>query len=613
MADSVKIDLQIAGDAEAKLAAVEAVLKRIQREREDAKAERAGPTAQAELQGGRKADELRETARTARQRVADAQLDEANRAAAARKESDQRQKEYEKEQAERVKAEKDLVAKRHEVAKQRQDSVRHGVGIAAGGVRGGLTGAMGAAGGYAAIGAVAIEATGQLFEKIGKSAEILNNSFLTTSQRQRALAEEFLPLVGSIRKMMDGLNGITNQFAIQEMESKKFGAGLRVESEYGGQIRERKYAIAGAEARVRGMGAADYTPVGDYDRQTVGGQMAYEEEQMRRPGMDAMTRAQRRYAAARESRDAADVSKLGKQTEVDVAVKEYDLANQRYSALRRQSQKKSESDANRITKEHGGESMSALMWYHGVSQVQGLFGSAKSSITGAGGQEDLALNQAALEVQQKSAVLQQKILEYKEETNRSEQRGIELAEEASAIRKADIEVSKGELEILKSRESRMVGMSRNLGGMNPGSADQSFRDLMSIRQYGIQNVLPSQIESAKRIDPHWVGLQEQKFGEQRNFEYRKLSEQYYGVKPGDTSAPLGDFGRGQTIQDLQKGQQKIGAELQIKIDLDEKILAKEMANELGPRLAALLRYVDIQKAAVIQDIVTGAQKGAMGR
>lgn len=438
-------------------------------------------------------------------------------------------------------------------------AARGAAGAAAGGTGTGAALAatrMAAAGPVGAIAAAVYVAYNKLVdaaEKAAKALEITGDKAMTESQKRRALFEEFVPGGEKLVRFGDAITGVTsalkeNERALQRQQTiTQHIANLRQRSSTGAA------EVAGAEGTAVGMrfNKLGAWQGGSFDRSTAEGQIGSADYARRQGAADSVTRA-------KQERDAAGFA-----------------AN---------SQAGREAEARARLKQAEAEEMAAS---RDLAKRQ----AAENGTPDKAGKRDKAgVDEAAKRLQDRAQNTLNAQKQLQTEIERSKEKQVTLAEKESAIRKAQIEQSKAELEILKSKEARMSEMQKNVGGMNTGQFEMAKGAAAFIKANGIENASSEVIDLARSVAPKMVDKMAEDRGAGRAQELAALGIDDY----------QSDFKAGSdSLKEVRAKVDSVEASIRVDVQLDAEKLAQKTAEVLGASLASLIESI---KAEMLSEL-----------
>ncbi|MBP3957728.1 hypothetical protein J8F10_20955 [Gemmata sp. G18] len=425
------------------------------------------------------------------------------------------------------------------------------------GATGGITSLIGSAGPAGRVIGAVVQSLDVALNKTAKGLEIMNDSFTSSAQKTRALVSEFIPLGESLIKFTDALDGTSDKMARQELNHRveKATEGVAY-SEYA-KVRGARYEASNASFMAQAAERFKYGARDTFDRTTEGGRIGHANEAMYGSARDQLTRALRDEHAARQGVARSE----GLMSGTDKLIGEREgTVNKRREELRQVE----------------------ILESRGIRQ--------KSEIDKA---------QRAVDIAQGELMTAQKMKE--EEINRLKERQLALAQAQSQVRKADIEMSKTELEIANRKVERASGAAERIGGMNRGERMMGVNALRLIDRVGAENLPPEILASAGSIAPGYVADAKRKSGEKavRGMFLPDELKRYFPDGMGGS-----DFDK--SIKDQYKYLDKLQADVQVKIQLDEEALASKLAESLGPVIGRLLKVTEAKITDAARSTRTGA-------
>ena len=411
--------------------------------------------------------------------------------------------------------------------------------------RGGAAGGLSAMGGKAGLVGAGIEAFGQAMERTTKAVEISGNTYTTSAQKTRELVAEFVPLGGTIIKLGDAIDGTTNKLRQNAERFEVAKAQDAVAYDYRAKIAsagmEQKGYAANLNA-VRGNPMAAYQT---YDRGTLAGERATGEQEHRLGAANATTVATREADAAQEmKRNAA------------AAVK---AADARFYAQQ-------------------GRVADAASKYRGIVNSENSGGGRNKAGRDAAAQSELL----------ERSRLTKEIAVREEAIAKAKDAGVKSAQAEHGLRQTVIGQQKAELAILREKEGRMRGMAQGAGAMGRGEFMANANALKMYQQADGQDIPPEIEAMAAKLAPDLVRKNQEKRGEGRYDELKGVLGD-----EGFKDAFRGDFSKGGGLGDTRAAGDKLAANIQVNIDLDAAKMAAELATQLGPVLANLIKFMAV--------------------
>lgn len=409
----------------------------------------------------------------------------------------------------------------------------------------------------------------------------LNRADLSQSQRGRAAIEE-IPGASLIFKTAANLAGARNGDTERIRASNQNLTLARVigQNEVGeaGLFNQLDMRQAQAQARADALGGVSARTVMAGDRSTFAGQVAYEEQERRRPRLAAMDVANAEVAAARRAQMAGRGQIAETQNELDlIRRRERELRYNQGTATREEQQiaavNNRPGSLNRLSLVGGGP-LAAL------SESNRRLNQAIPAVTtqvqrAETGNELLAIQEKRLGFEKEIERLQRQQLELTQARGQAETRA----------RTAVINSLKEEIGILQDREQRMSQGATRIAAMGPVNRMVGMWALEQIVQAGPQNYmsLPSFIQnSGRQIGPNIVTRIEEQAG-QNAPEFARLRQ-------------LGEFGGGPQ-NNLDEMRRDLRDAINALSDRELKNLQQTANSELGAINGTL---GDIKRAIVDQ-------------
>lgn len=449
----------------------------------------------------------------------------------------------------------------------------------------GVAGAMGfGAMAPAAIVGLITAAIMKGMDKAAEALEIAAKSTFSESRKQRELAESVFDVTGigsKVRRfneaaLADPIRGENERsFAIN---SAGIEARMELEKRSAGQSFDRNRLAAASQA-VDANGRVIFR---GGDRSTFQGGIAYENAQRRNLAANVGVDADRRLGAA-SAIDRAQGERLGIAGQgLDAAVRARDKAAARIEELRRLEGVSGEEWA--ASKGRSGRGVRALM---GLDATFGG-GNARAAI------QKSDLDTAIKAKQTADLNVQAALAKFEDESLRKQKTKVELIEAESQKRKAVVEAGKAELDVLKAQEARLAQQNVSLGGQNKGQRMSGLAAARFLKQNGLDMATPEIVAAAEGFAPDFVRKQKEQFAE--------------GTDEVRAGKAEGFLEQG-VLNDVRAKLDKVQADVQVQIGLDEKVLAKAMAEQMGEVFARFAGTFMTEFKAKIAAVETGLLEG----
>jgi hypothetical protein len=427
---------------------------------------------------------------------------------------------------------------------------------AAGGVgsTGGYFGKAGSIAGPVAAAAAGYTELIKATETATRTINTLGNQSLTTAQKMVAVTEQFVPGAKQLREFFEAVSGTTEKLRMNEIKFADLTLQMQLRMQTEGRMFEYRREQAAATAQATGMGSTPYAAFGQHDRSTVSGRIEYEDSMAKMQAQDEGVRARRRLAAARD-----DMNKASS------------FRQERFTAW-----SNAEINRDRLGVVDGFEG--------GRLKFKSQFSGGSSPLTRLqrdedGGKRDKAgMDTALRDYQAANQEYMNTTKQYEQSITQEKEKQLKFLQAQSDVRKTDIAELKQEAAALERRENRMSEGQRRLGGLMEGELMIAENTMDMIRKNGLQNVNSQQLDWARKIAPREIETMLEARGAERA---KRLAEKGYMDYEKDYEG-----GRA-TLQDVRTQRDKVQADVRVQIDLDEKTLAKDIAQALGPFLNSL--------------------------
>jgi hypothetical protein len=414
----------------------------------------------------------------------------------------------------------------------------------------GLPGALGiSAATMSGIGtAVAAAATtAKAMEVAANSMNILQNASLSKAQKANAL-EAAIPGVGTLSKLSidvrDSYFGRAER--LREMQERSQIVDAFQDAQHQAHLQRAPIRDEMARARDRANALAGVSPIlpGAFDRSTLAGQQAFQQDMATIAERNAAQRAQALAGVGREN---------------------YGKIGQDISLLERERQA--------LQQRAGREQQTADYWKAREDRGEGRFKV-----------ERLEAERARQETLNEIARKGEEIVE---RTNERKKVGIQLIEQEATARQTSVALATKELAVLEAREQRTSANARRLGSQNPIERQAGLRAAQFIKQFGLGRATPDLVAAAGRFAPDWLGKQQERFGEQTP-EYRQ------GQKEGFFGLDL--MSLRQIRQQISESQSNV----QVNVVLDAAAVGKATAVELEKFGKTFIHEVDRKITTIFQ-------------
>lgn len=428
-----------------------------------------------------------------------------------------------------------------------------GPAAASGGGAGGLMGGMKGLG----IGAAALYGAAKLAEggldRMTRGLNVLNDPLLTTAQKLQQL-QEGIPIIGGVarawREFTEAIDGTTATFVRNAERLTQHRNEMAALDKFGQVQLAGQGEKFGLEARANAFaraGIAQSLP--NAAARTIGGVREFEAAERLLPHQRALMGGQ------------AAVEALAKQEKN--AANEVRIARERASAA--------QVAANEKTEELG------------------RLGRGEQ---GPGGErQKKAIEKAASELLEAQATA-------RERNNRALQAEGQLRDVVNQKAQAGAQVRQAEIAVLQTRiglAKEEIGRTRNqfqsFGGMMPGDQMFALNSAKRFKQHGFKGIMPEERNVLRQAG----------FGEVLDLEALKAGEkdpraqqlrQLMGLEPADLAA-----------QQQKLAQMQVQAD--VKVGLNEALLADELAKKLGPIISAVSAIVERQARAATEEARAG--------
>ena len=509
-------------------------------------------------------------------------------AAKAKREEDANKRQQEaadkqaKREAERQKTERQQQFREVQRAKAERTQRAGAVGRA--GLSGNATGALALAGGPVGMAAAAVvEGAEEGLKKLARAAEIASAANLTAAQRSRMVAEELIPFAGSIYRISDALRGVAQQLFQRNQQSAITTAGIEATARYESGVRAAAGERDFARAKSRALGNAPLVEYQSFDRGTVAGRHAARQQELLMPAQTA----ERSAAAEAEAARAAKRGEEGRLAATQERLRQLEAKRAELNRnLARERGKENQTDGGRSL-------LGGIISAPGALAYNAIRG---RTITG-GTRNQAGINDAAASVQENERRIAAETAALAEQTARAKEAGARAAEAESAHRKAQLEIQRQQLQLLREQEQRMAGIQQSAGAMSRGEFAAAARALRQVNQRGAGNVTAATLARAGTLAPEFIAAEREKLGGQRIGQLRGIvGAENFGRNFGS------DFANGETAADIRKKIDKVQANVQVAIQMDEKQLADSIVKAIEPVFKRLKDVLDLEIRRIESEI-----------
>jgi hypothetical protein len=431
---------------------------------------------------------------------------------------------------------------------------------------GNIAGMMGAAG-PAVLAAAAIGAFVKSIDLATVAVNTLRNADLTSAQKLNIIGDELtFGFTKKLRDLSNALDGTTERMRRAGIRAEETRARTNAEMQH----LDRRIPVEAERGtqfgRQRIFGQASAVPMGAFNRDTMSGEIGYQEALQRQGARDTLAQASREAEVAR----AAVASNRGVLATVTA-----DHDTQR--AIRFGAQQRHD---NLIRQENGrGPGDVVILPGQDVPAGQQRPGGPP------GARQQGARDEAGLDLQEqleRESQLFDRMVRQREAVRNA---GVEAANAEMRARQANIGVMQTELQILQQREQRMIGDASRLGGMNFIDRRMGLNAARQVRDQGIGNVTPQVREMAQRFAPEWFQQQARQFGENTP-EFRAGRQEGF-LEPGNQGIADNRAEQGRIMQQLREEQIAMQRDNARAIgDILERGL-REMVDEFERRMALI--------------------------
>jgi hypothetical protein len=367
-------------------------------------------------------------------------------------------------------------------------------------------------------------------------ANAAGNDSLSNAQKARAFGAALIPGFKAMVSFAEAIDGTTEALRksalAYEVNLKSVEAVAHAFTQMS-QADTRRFGYEGQRRAANQF----FVPQNFFDKRTVGGEQASEDEEKRYEAREALARA---TMDARAKQFQEESSK----GLVNQSVGRAEAAQKRMINL-----KKEEEDLRR-------------------AEERGL--RLKSDINENLNQQDLTNREIIASKKQ-----------YQEEILRMEQMGISTAQAEATVREKVIQQHKTELDILKAKEQRMAEGQRRLGLMNKGQYELAKQMALNVKRIGVENATPEMIELARTVAPRMIDKMGENFGAERARELSNKGIDDFAI----------DYGQGETLETIRKQINEIKAQVNVEIRLNEQILAAEIVKKTDQTFARFFESV----------------------
>jgi hypothetical protein len=481
-----------------------------------------------------------------------------------------------KRQEEREKSERQQQYR--EVQRAKSERMQRGGAVARAGLSGNATGALSLAGGPAGMAvSAAVEGAEAGLHKLARAAEIAATANTTAAQRSRMVTEELIPMAGSVYRLSDAIKGVTQEIYKQNQQYTINVAGIEAAAR-----RDSSLRAAGAEhfqqsALAAGHAGAPAVAYQSIDRGTVRGEHAYQEQERMLPAQTAERSARVNSEAARASAK----NEAAKAAAIRARISELEAKRGTLNARLAGERQKENAGGGGL-----GAAISTVSLPAGVA-----YSSARGTTLSGAPRNQAGINAAAAAVQENEKEIAAQTAAYAEQAARAKEQGAAAAQSESQHRRTQLDLQRAELDVLKQREQRMASMQQAAGSMSRGEFAGSARALKLVQERGINNVSARTASRAAQIAPEFLAKERERLGGERMGTLAgagMLGAEGFGRAFG------GDFQPGQTLAETRQKIGKVAAEVQVKIQMDERLLAESIVKSIEPVMRAFRDIFDLE-------------------
>lgn len=440
-----------------------------------------------------------------------------------------------------------------------------GLSLAGGNVGGVLTHGIGAlaGGGAAGIAAAIYEGVKAAAQTTTALTNIHSNTSLTSGQKQDLTARQFG--LGWMVDFRDSVSGITERLRQLGLATEITGLQIR-------QWGERTSAIAAGQAQqrlqqyrvapLREQAAPAIQKAGDalaaIDRRTYQGERQYQFEQIRFAPRVSLARSEAAVQAAEKSHEEA----------------------QRFTAGRRKHLLESQVRLANWEKER--QRLRADDTHRGPAN--------------AGNKEELERANKGAGLATEEVLRNEKLL--REAINREQSMGVSLAEKQNQIERARTAMLKAEVEVLRQKEQTQAHGAQAVGRMTLAQRAQAGIALKMLQRGMPLHLMPQAMRGAlESVAPQAM---------QKRFEQAGLGTKLYKQFQKEGLIDKGD------LNEIRKERTKLETQVEVKVTLDEAMLAEKIAEKLGKALEDLVKAITARQEAEMERLKRGQHERNAG-
>jgi hypothetical protein len=414
-----------------------------------------------------------------------------------------------------------------------------------------------AAGGPAGIAVTAtvaaLEGMKAAIEKTTNALEIMQSPYATMAQKQRALAEEFVPLAATAHKLADAIDGVNARVERSRVEADR--AIHNQNATAWGQAQLRPLAHQAMEAGATAWGMRQHAlPAGEIIRGiTPHHDILRREQQVRLEGQDALVQARRRLSAA-EATQAAQQHRTGLARTISDR-SSLDLERARFNMRVAREGENMESPPTRGQRvvDLGADLVFGWLATRAYGWGMRQLGMGNTRRDRAGIQESSDVVRRLENNDQNNADRR------REEEANLQRTSLQLAQARTEEQRRLVGLQQQELQLLQERSSRMRDDASRFGGATRGERLQSERALRIVRRMGGRafDQAPGLVQQAERLFGREIGGMRLQHGERiaRDFAARGLLDQRGQEDWRNGNARLGDTNEREQAMGLQIRQQ----------------------------------------------------------
>jgi hypothetical protein len=418
--------------------------------------------------------------------------------------------------------------------------------------------------------AAGFQATVHAIDGTAKAIEVFGDSTKTAAQKADSFVKEFVPGGQALTHFRDAVMGTADALRRleEQYQAQQLAQAQRHElqrTQLSGQAE-----LQAAQAKAQALAGVQVPGMIGSDRGTFQGDIAHREAIQRQGAQFAVSRAEAQQQAAQKAfaAGAVNVTDLKKQL------------------------KDAEADAK--AKQAAAGALGAAEGFNPISFTANpvghlLFGWAARGVT----QQPRDAAERAAELAHNNVTEQAKTLQI--EINAQKERGVQLAEKESAVRKSIIEQAKTELSLAEAKEQRLTGQAQRWGGMTTVDRQMGLAAARALKAAGgdLSRFDPALIQQAEQFVPEYVRKLKEKFGQ-------NTAEGKAAVAEG-----LGEAG---DLGEARQQVEKVRADVNVKIALDEQTLATKIVEVLDRKFTDLIKAVKAEQAGQRAAQAEGVQR-----